>query len=419
MTERELLYQGFGRTRQKDIIGAWWQRLERAPEIGQPVAYLFISGAVEELLRVFGFEVALPEVTALNCAIRKLSTDLILRAEDTGYSQDVCGYVKNDIGLLLSGNKSAMGQLPPPSLLVCNYSGCTTYVKWFEALAEYYDVPLFLLDVPYVRTENILESDVSYVVNQLKELITFCEKFTGKEFKEEELKTALTHARDAEDKWVSVLETGMHTPAPFDSYFEAVYFMAPIYILRGLPETVDYYDGVLKELQERIECRIGPVPDEKVRIVMEGPPPWPNLRDFWDMFKQWGAVTVSSTYTKVGGLWDADPSIRHDPNRPLESIAEYCMNCYVNWGLHKRRQLLLDYYKKYSADAVVIHSVKSCRSFATGEADFREEFSKDLGIPTLFIESDLVDARYFQNAQMKNRIDAFFEGMEHRKLIHQ
>lgn len=415
----QLQYQGFGRTRQKDLIQAWWQRLESAPETGQPVAYLFISGAVEELLRVFGFEVALPEVTALNCAIRKLSTDLILRAEDTGYSQDVCGYVKNDIGLLLQGNKSPMGKLPPPNLLVCNYSGCTTYVKWFEALAEYYDVPLFLLDVPYLRTETILDTDISYVVDQLKELIVFCEKFTGKSFDEDALKQALIHARDAEDRWVEVLEMAMKTPSPFDSYFEAVYFMAPIYILRGLPQTVEYYEGVVKELRERVEAGIGPIPEEKFRIVIEGPPPWPNLRDFWDMFKQWGAVTVASTYTKVGGLWDASPTIRHDPNRPLESIAEYCMNCYVNWGLHKRGKLLLDYYSKYSADAIVIHSVKSCRSFSAGQADFREEFTRELNIPTLFVESDLVDARYFQNAQMKNRIDAFFEALEHRRLVHQ
>jgi benzoyl-CoA reductase subunit B len=43
-------------------------------------------------------------------------------------------------------------------------------------------------------------------------------------------------------------------------------------------------------------------------------------------------------------------------------------------------------------------------------------FSKQLGIPTLFIESDLADPRYFSAAQLRNRIDAFFEGMEHRKL---
>ncbi|RMD82652.1 MAG: benzoyl-CoA reductase subunit B, partial [Lentisphaerae bacterium] len=336
-----LAWQGFGRRRQKEMLKQWWKNLETAPERGQPVVYLFISGAIEELMRAFGFEVALPEVTALNCAVRQASARFILRSEDIGYSQDVCGYVKNDIGLLLSGNASPMGKLPPPSLLVCNYSGCTTYVKWFEALAEFYDAPLFVLDVPYVRLDEVPASDIDYVVGQLEELIEVCERVTGRSLDEAQLERQLIHARDAEELWVKVLELCKHRPAPFDAYFEAVYFMAPIYILRGLPETVDYYAGLMKELGERIEHGMGPVPEERFRVVVEGPPPWPYLRDFWDMFRQWGAVTVASTYTKVGGLWDAC-GVRHDPNRPLESIAEYAMHCYVNWSLARRRRLILD-----------------------------------------------------------------------------
>lgn len=411
----ELSRQGYGRKQQKDMLNTWWRNLETAPSRGQPVAYLFISGAVEELLRAMGFEICLPEVTALNCAIRQASARFILKSEDIGYSQDVCGYVKNDIGLFLQGNQSPMGHLPPPSLLVCNYSGCTTYVKWFEALAEFYNAPLFLLDVPYVREANISSSDIDYVVGQLHELVEVASGITGKPLDMDELRLQLRYAGEAEDLWVKVLEMCTHRPAPFDAYFEAVYFMSPIYILRGLKETVDYYKGVVEELEERIEAGLGPVPEERFRVVVEGPPPWPNLRDFWDMFKYWGVVTVASTYTKVGGLWDA-ANVRHDPERPFESLAEYAMNCYVNWSLARRRRLLVDYYEKYHADGIVIHSVKSCRSFAAGEADFREEFTKELDIPTLFIESDLVDPRYFQHAQMKNRIDAFFESLETRRM---
>jgi benzoyl-CoA reductase/2-hydroxyglutaryl-CoA dehydratase subunit BcrC/BadD/HgdB len=46
----------------------------------------------------------------------------------------------------------------------------------------------------------------------------------------------------------------------------------------------------------------------------------------------------------------------------------------------------------------------------------REHFTKDLDVPTLLIESDIEDPRYFSEAQLKNRIDAFFESLEHRKL---
>jgi len=407
-------YQGTGRDLQKEMLGSWFRRLSEAPARGEPVAYLFISGNIGELLANFGFHLVYPEVNALQCGIKKVAGPLIQKAEELGYSPDVCGYVKNDIGLLHSGNKSPMGNLPPPSLLVCNYSGCRTYVKWFEALAEYYRAPLFVLDVPYRREDAIEPGDIEYVVGQMRELIATCERNTGRRFDPDRLREDLVRAAKAEDYWVRILESAKRTPSPFDAYFEAVFFMAPLYTLRGTPDCLRYYEAAWREIEERIQHGVGPIPEERFRVVVEGPPPWPHFRPFWEMFQRWGAVAVASTYSKVGGLYDQ--GVRHDPDHPLESMAEYCMNCYTNWNLGLRRDLLERYCREYRADGLVIHSVKSCRSFSVGQADTREVFSKELGIPTLFIESDLADARYFSAAQLRNRIDAFFEGLEHRKL---
>jgi len=40
-----------------------------------------------------------------------------------------------------------------------------------------------------------------------------------------------------------------------------------------------------------------------------------------------------------------------------------------------------------------------------------------LEIPVGFIESDLVDPRYFSYANIKNRLESFFQMLEQRKLI--
>jgi len=154
------------------------------------------------------------------------------------------------------------------------------------------------------------------------------------------------------------------------------------------------------------------VSEERFRVVLEGPPPWPYFRAFWELFKKWNVCVVASTYSKVGGIWDF--GFRHDPSRPLESIAEYALNCYTNLNWPMRQEMIRQYIEEYAADALVIHSVKSCRSFSVGQADVREYFTKEQGLPTLFLESDLVDSRYFSEAQMRNRIDAFFEALESR-----
>jgi benzoyl-CoA reductase subunit B len=70
---------------------------------------------------------------------------------------------------------------------------------------------------------------------------------------------------------------------------------------------------------------------------------------------------------------------------------------------------------EYSLDGVIYHPIKSCRTVSTGLADSRRQLMEDTGIPSLFIESDMMDRRVVSEAQLKNRIDAFFEGMESRQ----
>ena len=404
-----------GRDLQKEMLQNWYGQLSQANEKGEKVAYLFISGNIMELLKVFDFHVVFPEVNALQCGIKRTAGDMILKAEDLGYSSDVCGYVKNDIGLVANDMTGPFGKMAKPDLLVCTYSGCNTYIKLFEALAAHFNCPLYMFDVPFSRGTETHAADIRYMVSEMKELIAICEKITGKKYDEDKLKALLRNSRDAEDLWVDILHSAKRTPSPFDAFFEAVFFMAPIYVLRGSQECVDYYRAAKAEIDSRIASGTCPIPEEKFRVVMEGPPPWPHFRTFWELFKTWGVVCVGSSYSKVGGIWDF--GFRHDPERPLESLAEYSLECYTNYNLARRIDMLNRYMKEYNADALVIHSVKSCRAFSMGQADMREVFIHDLGVPTLFIESDLADPRYFSKAQLKNRIDAFFESLEHQRIV--
>ncbi len=404
-----------GKALQKQLLAEYYHSLSDEGRNGRKVAYLFVPGNVIELVRCFDMLAVYPEINALQCGIKKVAGELILQAENLGYSSDVCGYVKNDIGLMLSDRMSPFGQLPKPDLLICNYSGCNTFVKWFEALAHFYGAELFVLDIPYLRERSPSPEDVTYVVSQLEELANVCARVSGVPFDRDRLRHVLELSAEAERLWVEALHTAQGRPSPFDAYFEAVFYMAPLNILRGTEGCVEYYRLLLEELRARSADGRGPIPEEKFRVVIEGPPPWPHFRSFWELFKRWGVCAVASTYSKVGGLFDQ--GVYHDPSRPFESIAEYAMNSYTNWNLGLRLDLLRRYAKEYNADAVVIHSTKSCRSFSVGQADFRDALTKEDGLPTLMVESDLADPRYYSEAQIKNRIDAFFESLTHRRLV--
>jgi len=407
---------------QKQMIAGHYQALARAPEEGRKTVYTFVPGNLTELLRSFDLLPVLPEINALQSGMRKLSTGYIAEAEKYGHSEDVCTYVKCDIGMLKKGNISPTGtQLPNPDLLLLSYTGCFTFMKWFELLRQEYDCPVAMLHVPYQADGKIHPHHRDYVVEQLRsEVIPMLEKISGRRYDEDRLRASLALSVYAEDDLVWVLESAKNTPSPIDAYFGGVYYIGPIFsAFRGTPEGVEYYRTLRQEIVARLRDGLGPITPEgsmgreRYRLVVEGPPNWTSFREFWKMFYDEGAVVVASSYTKVGGLYDR--GFRHDPARPLESLAEYCMGCYTNLGLPSRVELLESYIREYHADGFMINSVKSCNSFSAGQLLMLRQLEERTGIPGGFIESDLVDPRYFSSANIKNRIESYLQMLEQKR----
>ena len=66
---------------QKQMIADHFQRLEAAPETGEPVVYTFVPGNLTELIRSFDALPVLPEINALQSGMRGKSRDYIAEAE--------------------------------------------------------------------------------------------------------------------------------------------------------------------------------------------------------------------------------------------------------------------------------------------------------------------------------------------------
>lgn len=407
---------------QKKMIGEHFEKLARAKESGQKVVYTFVPGNLNELILAFDMLPVHPEVNALQSGMRKQSGDYIQEAEKQGHSEDVCTYVKCDIGMLKKGNIGPTGhKMPEPDLLLLSYTGCFTFMKWFELLREEYDCPIVMLQVPYQANGEITPNMRDFVAHQLKDvLVPKLEEISGKKLDEDRLKELLASSARAEDDLVSVWESAKHKPSPIDAYFGGVYYIGPIFTaFRGVPECEDYYSSLKSEVDQRIAEGLGPVTpdgvltDQKYRVVVEGPPNWTSFRDFWKIFYDEGVVMVASTYTKVGGLYEK--GFRHDPDEPFETLAEYCLGCYTNRNLPSRIDLLADYVNEYEADGVLFNSIKSCNSFSAGQLMMLRELERRTGKAGAFIESDLVDPRYFSAANIKNRLESYFQMLEAKR----
>jgi benzoyl-CoA reductase subunit B len=411
-------YQGTVHELQKKLMTSYYGDLTRMAHGGEGrSAQLLIAGNPVEVLRAFDMIPVFPEVNALQLAVRKSSLPLIQKAEELGYATDNCAYVKADVGMWANGGQTPFGTIPKPDVLVCNYVGCNVYLNWFEHLAEIVGSPAINIDIPFLRAPGgePTDEDVRYVMAQLEELIAMLERITGQAFDQDKFVRIVERSARVGELWSAIKDLTKRRPTPYDAYFDSVTMMAPLYCLRGTPEAVEFFERAYEEMSVRAERSEGPLPQERFRIVIEGPPPWPFLRAFRDLFSRWGAVAVASTYSTVGGLWEF--GFRHDPTHPLESVARHMLQANLcNRSLLQRYQQIERYVSEWDADALVIHSVKSCRLFSAGQGDMREHFVHDRALPTLLIESDLEDPRYFSHAQLRNRIDAFFEALEQRRI---
>jgi benzoyl-CoA reductase subunit B len=407
---------------QKEMISANFDALATAHEEGKKISSTFVPGNLNELLMCFDFVRNLPEINALQSAMRKKSGGYIMEAERSGHSEDVCTYVKSDLGMMAKGQIGPTGKpLPTPDVLLLSYTGCFTFMKWFELVRDQYDCETAMLHVPYQANGEITDNMRDFVVMQLREqIIPTLERVSGIKFDIDRLREYLKQSAEAEDDLVWVLQAAKNRPSPIDAYFGGVYYCGPIFsAFRGCEAATAYYAALRKEVAERVDKGLGPITpegvmeQERIRLVVEGPPNWTHFRDFWKMFYDEGVVVVASSYTKVGGVYDF--GFRHDPDHPIESLADYCLGCYTNHSLPSRVNMLCDYMDEYEADGFLVNSIKSCNSFSAGQLLMLREIEERTGKPAGFIETDLVDPRYFSPANVKNRLESYFQMIEQKK----
>jgi benzoyl-CoA reductase subunit B len=355
--------------------------------------------------------------------VRRVAHEYLNEAEDEGYSPDICGYVKADVAMQRRGGEHPMGRVPKPSVAVYT-NACNTYIKWAEIWERMFEIPLFTLDVPGTRAAGTqtwkgdpdFENDRKYVEVQIKELIELCEEVTGKKFDIDRLREVLGYANTMSRGWKRVLELNQSEPSLFNALTDGTVYLGVANGFRGTKEGADYFDDLVEEMEYKSKHGIGTPIDEDYRLLFVGVPCYPIFRRFNELFTEWGGTFVNSTY-----LWFAsggtNQGFEYDLNNPMESLAEGTLISVRDAmdSMFHTDTTLLDLIDPYNVDGVVYHPIKSCRTTSAGQADSRRALMAARDIPSLFIESDMMDKRVVSEAQLKNRIDAFFEGLASRR----
>jgi len=101
-----------------------------------------------------------------------------------------------------------------------------------------------------------------------------------------------------------------------------------------------------------------------------------------------------------------------DERNFIETGAVAYSSVYINVSLDKMMDTLKKLIRKYDVDGLVMHSNRSCKPYSLGQYDLQKRVLKELKLPTLIIEADMVDERSFSESQIETRIDAFMETLK-------
>jgi benzoyl-CoA reductase subunit B len=254
------------------------------------------------------------------------------------------------------------------------------------------------------------------VAAQIKELIPLCEKVSGVRFDIDRLRETMRRANTMSRGWKRLLELNRSRPSLFNALSDGTIYLGVSNGFRGTQEGAAYFDDLVEEMEYKSARGIGTLTDERFRLIFVGVPCYPIFRRFNELFTESGGTFVNSTY-----LWFASGGsnlgYEYDLADPIESLAEGLLISVRDAmdSMFFQTEILVSMIDDFQADGIVYHPIKSCRTVSTGLADNRRSLMQERDIPSLFLESDMMDRRVVSEAQLKNRVDAFFEGLAARR----
>ncbi|MFX1514461.1 MAG: 2-hydroxyacyl-CoA dehydratase subunit D, partial [Promethearchaeota archaeon] len=311
----------------KEIATTYYQDLDKAAkDPDQKIAWCSSVGPAE-LLLAMDFKVYYPENHSAMLGSSRKANDYIPITIAQGYSPEICSYLTSDVGAFLKNEtplKKAYGvnEVPKPDVLIYNTNQCRDVQDWFAYYARRFNVPLLGINSPK-SIDEISQSHIRYVGDQLKQMIEALEKISSRSFERKRLESTVQLSQKGSNLWLEVLETATAIPSPL-TFFDGCIHMLPAVCLRGEQVTVDYYKQLKQELNERIENGIAAVENEKYRLYWEGMPIWGKLRTLSELFFDLKTCVVASTYCNSWIFSDFDP---YDP---FASMAKAYTKLFIN-----------------------------------------------------------------------------------------
>lgn len=344
-----------------------------------------------ELLHALGIQPMFPEGIAVYAACTACQRFFGEAAEAGGVPESFCSYHKTMLGMAESG------VLPAPLMIANTTLACDANQLSFRRLAEFYQVPHTVIDVPH----DCGEEAVHYVADQLRTLGAQLEDQCHRKLESQVLRETVARSRQTIETYRAYLAKRGGVTLPVTMTGELC-SMISTHVMLGRPESADYVSRLLRAAENAPDAATS----GKKRIFwMHTLPNWQDsLRD---IVEAGGRCELAGSDMPAGALLDMDPK------QPYESMARRVVYASFNGPASRRVEEAVRRAKEVRADGVILFCHWGCKQ-TLGLSQLAKQRLEDEGLPTLVLDGDGCDGRNVADGQMVTRVNAFLEQLEGR-----
>lgn len=344
-----------------------------------------------EILHTIGIHTMFPE--ALSCYLAAAGSEKIFieTAENNGIPKTLCSYHKAFIGMAESG------VLPKPKFVINTSLACDVNHLSFRRIADYYDVPHFMIDVPSEYNENNLR----YVENQLYKMVDFIEENSDFRLDASKLNEVAHRSKNTINNFNQILELKKDRYLSDEMTSQMLSIFAT-HVMLGTKEAEKYGEDMLAQLSA---C---PKEHKGVRLL------WVHTLPYWqDALRNLINFTDRCEIVACDMVFDAlDVDTAED--NPYRFMADRLLRNTVNGSRNNRINAVLKYAEKLNCDGIVWYCHWGCKQTAGSSSAAKEIFEKN-GLPTLILDGDGCNSQNVNDGQTVTRMEAFLELLENRK----
>ncbi len=407
----------------------------KAQQEGQPIGWSMVTWWQGDLIaKAMGMHLVYPENYGAFCAAVRQAEPYLEIADSEGFPNTLCGYARNSLGFaksLMDNNYvipegAPGGGLAKPVLMIGSGVACDARYKWFQSLGRYLnDVPVWTLELPQTGVREYYlpgnkEKNLRFIVSELRKFVSFVENLLKRKLDYDRLEEMLGQTlKTLHLAWkVDELRKAVPSPMVAQDFWS---IMMPHFYLPEDPEAYAFYQRVYEEVKNKVDNKIGAIPNEKYRMMFSELPPWHSIGFFDELAERFGVAMVIESWNyhaptpmtkgELDGIADPLEIIArltyhkwtedNDVAKEFDTAPGYFNASYLRWA------------QDYRADGLFAHPLMSCRPATYTLMHTRNILEEKLKVPGVVVPGDIIDLRVFNPDEGISKVETFVETMDH------